>query len=159
MAEQMATHQPASTRGRARIVLADDHAVMRHGLKLLLDAEPEFEVVEEVGDLAAVRRSLREHRPSVLLLDLDMPGGSTLNAIPQLVLEAPDTRIVVLTMHSEAALARAVLRAGASAFVVKEVADTELIEAVRRAAAGEPYVSRRLAVDVAVELLRTSGLD
>jgi DNA-binding NarL/FixJ family response regulator len=140
-------------------VLADDHAVMRHGLKLLLDAEPGFEVIEEVGDLAAVRRSLRDHRPSILLLDLDMPGGSTLDAIPELLVEAPETRIVVLTMHSEAALARAALRGGASGFVVKEVADSELIEAVGRAAAGESYVSRRLAVDVAVELMRTSGLD
>src|SRR5436309_15574869 len=83
------------------IVLADDHAVVRSALHMLLDAEPDLEVVAEAGDADAAARYVRGHHPDVLLLDLTMPGGSALAAIPGIRKDAPDTRILVLTMHSE----------------------------------------------------------
>ena len=114
-----------------RIVLADDHAVVRHGLRLLLDSEPDFEVVAEAGDVEAARRYVRGHHPAVLVLDLNMPGESSLEAIPTLRAESPDTQIVVLTMQDEPAFARQALGAGALGYVLKEAADGELVDAVR----------------------------
>jgi two-component system, NarL family, response regulator NreC len=134
-----------------RIVLADDHAVVRSGLRLLLDGEPEFEVVAEAGDLESARRYVRGHDPDVLVLDLNMPGGSSLEAIPAIREEAPSTQIVVLTMQQEPAFARHALSAGAIGYVLKEAADDELVEAVRRAAAGESYLNPRLGAHMASE--------
>ena len=118
------------------LVLADDHAVVRSGLRMLLDSENDFEVVAEASDIDNARRCVRGHHPTVLLLDLNMPGGSTLEAIPVIREESPETQIVVLTMQQEPAFARAALGAGALGYVLKEAADDELVEAVRRAAAG-----------------------
>lgn len=134
-----------------QIVLADDHAVVRSGLRLLLDAEPGFEVVAEAGDLDSARRYVRGHNPDVLVLDLNMPGGSSLEAIPDIRTESPDTQIVVLTMQQEPAFARHALGAGAIGYVLKEAADDELVEAVRRAAAGESYLNPRLGAHMAAE--------
>jgi two-component system, NarL family, response regulator NreC len=134
-----------------RIVIADDHAVVRSGLKLLLEAEADFEVVAEAGDVEAARRYVRGHHPGVLVLDLNMPGGSSLEAIPQIRSEAPDTQIVVLTMQEEPAFARQALSAGAIGYVLKEAADAELVEAVRRAAAGETYLNPALGARIARE--------
>lgn len=133
------------------IVLADDHAVVRRGLRLLLDAEADFEVVAEAGEVDWAMRYVRGHRPDVLVLDLNMPGGSSLEAIPRLRQESPETQIVVLTMQAEPAFARSALGAGALGYVLKEAADGELVEAVRRAAAGESYLNPRLGALVAVE--------
>jgi two-component system, NarL family, response regulator NreC len=134
-----------------RIVLADDHAVVRAGLRLLLDGEPGFEVVAEAGDVEAAGRYVRGHHPHVLVLDLNMPGGSSLEAIPVIRAESPDTQIVVLTMQQEPAFAREALRGGALGYVLKEAADEELVEAVRRAAAGESYLNPRLGARIASE--------
>ncbi|MGD0980876.1 MAG: response regulator transcription factor [Solirubrobacteraceae bacterium] len=134
-----------------RIVIADDHAVVRSGLRLLLDAEADFEVVAEAGDVDAARRYVRGHHPAVLVLDLNMPGGSSLEAIPAIRAEAPDTQIVVLTMQGEPAFAREALSAGALGYVLKESADSELVEAVRRAAANETYLNPSLGARIARE--------
>jgi two-component system response regulator NreC len=134
-----------------RIVLADDHKVVRRGLQLLLNDEEEFEVVAEAGDVETARRYVLGHRPNVLVLDLNMPGGSVLEAIPELRKQSPDTQIVVLTMQEEPAYARQALGAGALAYVLKEAADTELVEAVRRAAVGEIYLNPRLGARIAAE--------
>ena len=134
-----------------RIVLADDHQVVRRGLHLLLDSEGGFEVVAEAGDVESARRYVRGHRPTVLVLDLNMPGGSSLGAIPQLRAESPETQIVVLTMQDEPSFAREALGAGALGYVLKEAADSELVEAVRRAAAGEIYLNPRLGARIAAE--------
>jgi two-component system response regulator NreC len=109
-----------------RIVLADDHAVVRAGLRLLLDNESDFEVVAEASDVDSARRYVRGHHPLVLVLDLNMPGGSSLEAIPVLREESPETQIVVLTMQQEPAFAREALGAGAIGYVLKEAADDEL---------------------------------
>jgi two-component system response regulator NreC len=132
-------------------VLADDHPVVRRGLRMLLDDEGDFDVVAEAGTIEDARRFVLGHHPSVLLLDLNMPGGSTLEAIPKLLSEFPETRIVVLTMQQEPAYAREVLAAGATGYVLKQAADAELVEAVRLAAAGESYLNPGLGARIAAE--------
>jgi two-component system response regulator NreC len=134
-----------------RIVLADDHQVVRSGLRLLLENEQGLEVVAEAGDVESARRYVRGHHPDVLVLDLNMPGGSSLEAIPQIREESPETQIVVLTMQQEPAFAREALGAGALGYVLKEAADDELVEAVRNAAAGERYLNPRLGARIASE--------
>jgi two-component system response regulator NreC len=137
--------------GTISIVLADDHAVVRSGLKMLLQAESDFEVVAEGGDVESAKRYVLGHKPRVLVLDLNMPGGSSLEAIPQIRENSPDTEIVVLTMQQEPAYARHALSAGAIGYVLKEAADDELVEAVRRAAKGESYLNPRLGARLASE--------
>ena len=134
-----------------RIVLADDHAVVRSGLRLLLDNERGFEVVAEASDAEGARRYVHGHHPDVLVLDLNMPGGSSLEAISRIREESPDTQIVVLTMQQEPAFAREALGAGALGYVLKEAADEELVQAVRHAAAGESYLNPRLGARIASE--------
>ncbi len=134
-----------------RIVLADDHLVVRSGLRLLLEAEPGFEVAAEAGDVEAARRYVHGHHPDVLVLDLNMPGGSSLEAIPRIREESPGTQIVVLTMQQEPAFAREALGAGALGYVLKEAADEELVEAVRNAAEGLSYLNPRLGARIASE--------
>jgi two-component system response regulator NreC len=127
------------------IVLADDHAVVRSGLRLVLEREGGFEVVSEAGDADAALRTVLGHKPSVLVLDLNMPGELTsLEAIPRVAEVSPDTRVVVLTMQEDPEFARRALRAGAAGYVLKEAADDELVEAVRRAAAGGTYLNPSL---------------
>jgi two-component system, NarL family, response regulator NreC len=133
------------------IVVADDHAVVRSGLRLLLDAEPELEVIAEAGDMPDAIRMVEAHRPAVLVLDLNMPGGSGLDAITTLSASTPESAIVVLTMQDDPAFARRALRNGALAFVLKEAADDELLEAVRAAAQGETYLNPRLGARMAAE--------
>lgn len=134
-----------------RVVIVDDHAVVRRGLKQVLDAEEGFDVVAEAEDLDSARRYVRGHHPDVLVLDLNLPEGLSLPAIPDIRAEHPDTQIVVLTMQNEPAYAREALAHGALGYVLKEAAEDELVEAVRRAAAGEPYLNPRLGARVAAE--------
>src|SRR3954471_3348471 len=133
------------------IVIADDHAVMRSGLKMLLEAEVDLEVVAEAGDVEETIRKLRPYKPSVLLLDLHMPGAPSLQFIPEMREASPATRIVVLTMQNSAGYVRETLRAGALGYVTKEAADAELVEAVRLAANDEPYLHPRLGAKLATE--------
>ena len=130
------------------VVIADDHAVVRSGLRLLLDAEPDFAVVGEAGNVEEARRQVADHRPHVLVLDLNMPGEPTLPTLTSIVEASPGTRVVVLTMFNEPVFAREALRAGAAAFVLKHAADVDLVKAVRTAAAGGRYVQPELAGDL-----------
>ena len=129
-----------------RIVLADDHAVVRSGLRLLLDAEEGLEVVAEAGEMDKAQRMVRAHRPEVLVLDLNMPGAASLPAIPEL---AEQTAVVVLTMQNDPAFARQALQSGAKAYVLKEAADAELVQAVRAAAEGRTYLNPELGARMA----------
>jgi two-component system, NarL family, response regulator NreC len=138
--------------GPIRIVLADDHTLVRRGLRLLLDRESDFEVVAEAGDVETARRYVRGHHPAVLVLDLNMPGGSSLEAIPELREHNPDTQIVMLTMQQEPAFARRALSAGAIGYVLKEAASEELVGVVRSAARGEGYPNHRFGAQVASEM-------
>lgn len=133
------------------VVLADDHAVVRKGLRLLLEAEPGLHVLAEAGTVPDALRITRAHRPDVLVLDLTMPGGSSLAAIPVIRVESPATAIVVLTMQNDPSFARQALQAGALGFVLKEAADDELLEALRLAAAGETYLNPRLGARLAAQ--------
>jgi len=132
------------------IVLADDHAVVRSGLRMVLDREAGFEVVSEAGDAATAVRTVLGHKPRVLILDLNMPGELTsLEAIPRVAEVSPDTGVVVLTMQEDPEFARQALRAGAAGYVLKEAADDELVEAVRRVAAGDTYLNPSLGARLA----------
>jgi two-component system response regulator NreC len=133
------------------IVIADDHRVVRAGLRLLLQAQEGFDVVAEAGDVETTERRVTAYRPRVLILDLNMPGGSSLPAIPRLRRTAPDTQIVVLTMQGDPAFARDALRAGAVGYVLKEATDMDLIQAVRLAADGRTYLSPELGARLAAE--------
>src|SRR5665213_1784117 len=146
-----ASNATASSVEPIRIVLADDHVVVRSGLRMLLDSDGDFEVVAEASNVEDARRYVRGHHPKVLVLDLNMPGGSSLEAIPAIREESPGTQIVVLTMQQEPAFAREALRAGALGYVLKDAADDELVEAVRRAAAGESYLNPKLGARIASE--------
>jgi two-component system response regulator NreC len=134
-----------------KLVVADDHPVVRAGLRMLLDAEPDLEVVAEAGDVPSALRYVRAYRPRVLLLDLNMPGEPSLPAIGRFLEASPGTHIVVLTMQDDPAFARESLRAGALGYVLKEAADTELVEAVRLAAQGRRYLHPELGAKLAIE--------
>ena len=143
--------------GSITIVLADDHLVVRAGLRMLLQAEEGFEVVAEAGDVATTERRVTAYHPRVLILDLNMPGESSLPAIPRLRQSAPDTHIVVLTMQNDPAFAREALRAGAIGYVLKEAAETELVQAVRLAAEGRTYLNPELGARLAAEPQASNG--
>ncbi|HEX6711968.1 MAG TPA: response regulator transcription factor [Thermoleophilaceae bacterium] len=133
------------------IVIADDHAVMRSGLRMLLDAAEDLDVVGEAGDVEETIRKVKAYKPDVLVLDLHMPGGPSLEAIPEMREASPDTRIVVLTMQDSAAFVREALRAGALGYVTKDAADDELVEAIRMAAGDQSYLHPRLGARLATE--------
>ena len=133
------------------VIIADDHAVVRKGLRLLIDAEPGLKVVAEAGTVPDAVMKTRALRAGVLILDLNMPGGSSLEAIPRIREEAPMTAIVVLTMQNDPAFARQALQSGAAGFVLKEAADDELLGAIRLAAEGETYLNPRLGARLAAQ--------
>ncbi len=139
------------------IVLADDHEVVRAGLRMLLDAEQDFEVVAEAGDVELTMHRVAAHRPRVLVLDVNMPGGSSIPSIPQILESSPETHIVVLTMQGDPELARESLRAGATGFVLKEAAEDELIQAVRMASEGRTYLNPELGARLAAEAPSSAG--
>jgi two-component system, NarL family, response regulator NreC len=140
-----------------KIVIADDHAILRSGLRVLLDAEDDMHVVAEAGDVPGALRYVRAHRPSVLILDLNMPGEPSLPAIPTVAEASPDTKVVVLTMQNDPAFAREALRGGAVGYVLKEAADAELVEAVRMAAQGRTYLHPELGARLAAEPPKPKG--
>jgi two-component system response regulator NreC len=149
----------ADDTGSISIVLADDHAVVRRGLRLVLDAEAGLEVLAEAGTTDDAVRLVKAHRPDVVVLDLNMPGSvaSSLDVLPTLAADAPGTRVVVLTMQEDPQYARTALAAGANAYVLKEGADTELVEAIRRAAAGEVYLNPQLGAKIAAAPPQAAG--
>src|SRR5215203_2047971 len=147
----MSDSVPSVEAGTITIVLADDHPVVRSGLRMLLEAEDDIEVVAETGDVDSTRRSVLGHKPTVLVLDLNMPGGSSLEAIPTLAETSPDTAVVVLTMQEDPAFAREALRAGARGYVLKQAAGTELVQAIRTAVGGGTYLNPELGARIAKE--------
>lgn len=127
-----------------RVVLADDHALMRRTLRQLLEAEPAVEVIAEAEDLVSALREVEQQRPEVTVLDLSMPGGSGTDNVRALRARTHSTQVVVLTTDDSPVLVQRVLGAGAVGYVLKEHADSELPDAVRAAARGEEYVSPRV---------------
>lgn len=139
------------------IVLADDHTIVRSALRALLEAEAEFVVVAEAGEVEEAVRKVLAYKPRVLVLDLSMPGGSTLAAIPRMLHASADTAIVVLTMEDEPRFAREALRAGALGFVLKEAADSELVDAVHAAVKGQRYLNPQLGGLIAAAPEKSTG--
>jgi two-component system, NarL family, response regulator NreC len=129
---------------RIRVLIADDHAVLRAGLKLLIGAESDMEVVAEAADGPETVHRARTVAPDVVLLDLSMPGSRGTQTIEELVRRAPSPtsppRVLVLTMHDDAASMQAALLAGASGYIVKKAADVELLTAIRAVHRGRTFV-------------------
>ena len=135
----------ARDEGQIAVVLADDHPVVRGALKALLEGQEDLDVVGEAGDIASARAAVAELRPRVLVLDVNMPDGLAVDAVPELLQEAPETAIVLLTMERDLTLARRALDAGVSGYLFKDSAHLELIEAVRTAAAGNRHLAAAVA--------------
>jgi len=129
-----------SARGRIRVLIADDHAILRSGLRLLISGQRDMEVVGEAGDVDETLRLAKALLPDVVTLDLTMPGGSGLGAIEKLRTAVPSARIVVLTMHEDPAYVRSALAAGASGFLVKSAADSALIAAIHAVERGRHFI-------------------
>ena len=127
------------------MVVADDHALIRRSVRLLLEGEDDLELVGEADDIRSAAHHVNGRHPNVLVLDLGMPGGSSIEAIGELRETAPQTQIVVMTMEESPVFAQRALAAGALGYVSKELADGELARAVRAAAAGQQYVCPSLA--------------
>ena len=124
-----------------KILLADDHAVVRRGLRMVLEAQPDLTVVAEAGDgIEAVERGLREHI-DLAVLDVAMPRRTGLDAARELLRHRPDMRVLMLSMHDVEEFCFQALKAGASGYVLKTVADKELVDACRAAMRGEPFLS------------------
>lgn len=125
--------------GKIRVAIADDHAMLRSGLRLLVNSQGDMETVGEAGTQAETRTLVRSAVPRVLVLDLSMPGGQPMKLIEELARTCPETRVLVLTMHEDPTYARLALAAGACGFVLKRSADSNLLQAIRSVARGGIY--------------------
>ena len=132
---------------KIRVLLADDHALLRAGLRLLINTQPDMEVVGQTGDHESTLRAVCELHPDVLSLDISMPQGSCAQVIEKIAREVPETRVLVLTMHDDDAYFRVVMAAGAFGYVVKKAADVELLDAIRCVARGQVYTRITPAAD------------
>jgi two-component system, NarL family, response regulator NreC len=127
------------------VIIADDHAVVRDGIRTVLEREAgEFEIVAEAADVPATVKAVREHKPDLLTLDLTMPGGSSLGALPSCFVAHPTLAVAILTMREDPEYARQALRAGARSYVLKEAEPAELLQAFRLAVGGGNYLHPRL---------------
>ncbi|HEY1971993.1 MAG TPA: response regulator transcription factor [Pseudonocardia sp.] len=145
-----------------RVVLCDDHAVVRGGLRLVLNADPGISVIDDVGTSRAVVASARERKPDIVLLDLGLPDVGGVETIAEIRRASPSSRIVILTMHDDVAYLREAFAAGAHGYVVKAAAHTDLLQAVHTVAAGGRYVHPALGASLATadsvnEKLRKAG--
>ncbi|MGD9851590.1 MAG: response regulator [Nitrospirales bacterium] len=125
---------------KIRILIVDDHAVLRSGLRLLINGQPDMEVVGEAGDPPAALQAVRDQQPHVVLMDLAMDGQIQIGLIGEVRESCPSGQILILTMHTESGYVRGSLAAGASGYVVKSAADTELLTAIRTVARGRTFV-------------------
>lgn len=137
--------------GPITIVLADDHEIVRSGIRMVLEAQPDMTVVAEAGDGEDAVRYALGHKPTILVLDLNMPNVSGLDALPRIQGASPDTAIIVLTMQAEPAFARQALQSGAKGYVVKQSAASELVGAIRAVLNGDTYINPSLGARLAAE--------
>lgn len=139
-----------------RVVVVDDHAVVRSGLRMLLDAEQDLEVVGDAGSAREAVFEVRASKPDVVLLDVTMPDESGIEALPKLLHEVPDAKVLMLSMEDDPAYVREAFASGAHGYVLKEAADAEVVAAIREVAAGNRYVhpalgARMVAADAAAQ--------
>jgi len=127
-----------------RVIIVDDHAVVRSGLKLLLAGQDDIEVVGEAGDAKGAIFEARSANPDVILLDVVMPGASGIDVTPQLLHEHPEAKVLILSMQDDPRYVREAFEAGAAGYVLKEAADSEVVAAVREVAGGGRYVNPAL---------------
>jgi DNA-binding NarL/FixJ family response regulator len=140
-----------------RILLADDHVTVRHGLKLLVDGQPDMKVIAEASDGASAVQKTLDVKPDVVVMDISMPGMNGLVATRTLRKALPKIAIVTLTRHGDDAYLQELLRAGVSAYVLKQSAPTELLQAIRAAAAGGQYLDSTLTSRVTAGFLGLEG--
>jgi DNA-binding NarL/FixJ family response regulator len=144
---------------RLSVVIADDHPVVRAGMRALLSRDESFEIVAESSTVPETVQAVTEEQPSVLVLDLTMAGQSSLPAVPDLLAASPGTRILVLTMQEDPAFARAALRIGAAGYLLKEAAAEELVAAARQVARGAIYLQPAMGARLAIADVGTPGAD
>jgi two-component system response regulator NreC len=145
-----------------RVLVVDDHAVVRSGLRHVIDREPDLETVGEAGSADEAIRAARELQPDVVVMDVVMPGASGLEATPGVLVAAPKAKVLVLSMQDDPRYVREAFGAGASGYVLKEAADTEVVEAIREVAAGGRYVHPALGARLAsaeVDAMRKADAD
>jgi len=123
-----------------RVLVVDDHAIVRSGLRRVLDAEEDIETVGEAQSAERAVFEALEHKPDVVLLDVVMPGRSGIEGMPALLQAVPETKVLILSMQDDPQYVREAFEAGASGYVLKEAADTEVVDAVRAVATGTRYV-------------------
>jgi DNA-binding NarL/FixJ family response regulator len=126
--------------GKIRVLIVDDHAVLRSGLHLLLDAQSDIEVVGEAGDVKEAVFETRDKKPDVVLMDVVMPGQTGIEGVPLVLKEAPKARVLVLSMQDDPRYVREAFAAGAVGYILKEAVDAEVVGAIQRVAAGDHYV-------------------
>jgi DNA-binding NarL/FixJ family response regulator len=127
-----------------RVLIVDDHAVVRAGLRMLIDAEDDMKTVGEAGSVRDAIFETRTHKPDLILMDVVMPGASGLEGVPQLLHELPDVKVLVLSMEDDPRYVREAFAVGASGYVLKEAADAEVVSAIREVARGGRYVHPEL---------------
>lgn len=147
---------PART-SKIRVLIADDHAILRAGLKMLVNAQADMEVVAQAPDGEKAVQAARETKPDVALLDLTMPGVGGMKALQEMARSCRTTRVLVLTMHDDPAYLRSVLAAGAAGYLLKQTVDTELLAAIRAVHRGGTYVDPSLANVLVQDVLEKRG--
>jgi DNA-binding NarL/FixJ family response regulator len=147
---------PARTR-KIRVVIVDDHAILRAGLRMLVNAQADMEVVSEAPDGEKAVQEVRETRPDVILLDLTMPRAGGMKALQEIARNYRETRVLVLTMHDDPAYLRSALAAGASGYLLKRAVDAELLAAIRAVHRGGISVDTRLASVLVQDVLAKRG--
>lgn len=153
------TSSAASPAVKTRVFLADDHAVVREGLRLLVDAQPDMEVVGEAGDGESAWRQAKELQPDIVLMDVSMPELNGVKATERLKVVAPNIKVVALSAYSDAAHVRQLLASGASSYVLKQTASEELIRAIRIVANGGVYLDPTIAGKVVQGCIDPGSLD
>jgi len=143
-----------STSLKTRILLADDHAMFREGVKQLLTNTPEFVVVDEANDAAQVIQKVQQTKCDVVILDISMPGRDGIDVLKQIRQINPQVHVLILSMYPEDQYAFRAIKAGASGYLTKNKASSELIEAIHKVASGRKYISSDVAEQLAVDLGR-----
>ena len=140
---------------KIKVVIVDDHAVVRSGLKALLEKEPDIEVVGEAGDAKNAVFELRAKKPDVMLIDITMPGENGIVATQNVLRERPETKVLILSMEDDPSYVRDAFAAGALGYILKEAADTELVQAIHEVAEGKNYVNPALGAKLVAAENRT----